>query len=30
MPMDDSAHVGEPDASAFKLVVSMEALKDAE
>jgi hypothetical protein len=30
MPMDDSAYVGEPNAGAFKLVVPMEALKDAE
>jgi hypothetical protein len=30
MPMDDSAYVGETNAGAFKLVVPMEALKDAE
>ena len=30
MPMDDSAYVGEPDTGAFKLVVPMEALKNAE
>jgi hypothetical protein len=30
VPMDDPTYVGETDAGAFKLVVPMEALKDAE
>ena len=30
MAMDDSAHIGETDAGAFKLIVPMEPLKDAE
>jgi hypothetical protein len=30
MPMDDSAHISEPDAGAFKLVVPVKTLKDAE
>jgi hypothetical protein len=30
VPMDDSAYIGETDASAFKLVAPMEALKYAE
>jgi hypothetical protein len=30
MPMDYSTYVGKSDASAFKLVVPMEALKDTE
>jgi hypothetical protein len=30
MSIDDSAHVGEPDAGAFKLIVTVKTLKDAE
>jgi hypothetical protein len=30
MPMDDSAHVGEADAGAFKFVVPMQALEYTE